>query len=141
MSSRARYRQRHRERSRPTLVPVVGVLMLVIGVLDLVDSALILGSAIVFGWLITGIIGVFTFACGVALLERADWAYTVSKNMAILNIFVGFIEMIGAINYHYAIRGWVGVGEAVGVATLIFSLVSVYILFRRDVRHYYEGFV
>lgn len=122
-------------------MPVVGLLMVIIGVLDLVDSALILGSAIIFGWLITGIIGLVTLACGVALFERTDWAYSVSLNLAILNVFVGFIEMIGAINYHYAIRGWVGIGEAVGVLTLIFSFTSIYILTRRDIRHYYEGFV
>jgi hypothetical protein len=106
----------------------------------LVNSSLIIASSIIWGWLIVGLIGLVTLACGIGLFGRSDWAYGLALNMSILNVFVGFIEILGSFNVAYAIRGWVGLGSAIGFGTLILSLVSIYLLFRGEVGDYYEGY-
>jgi len=68
----------------------------------------------------------------------ADWAWSVGSTFAILNLFVGFFELIGAFNYHYYILGLVGVGQALGAITLIFSAISLYLLYRAEVKSYYQ---
>jgi hypothetical protein len=112
----------------------------IVGICGFIDSYLILASLIVWGWLITGAIGLFTLASGIALMTGADWAWSAGTTLGILNLFIGFIELIGAFNYHYAILGWVGIGQAVGAVTLIFSAVALYLLYRSEVRQYYSQF-
>jgi hypothetical protein len=110
---------------------------MLVGICGFIDSYLILASLIVWGWLIIGGIGFFTFISGIGLMAGADWAWEAGTTLGILNIFVGFVELIGAFNYHYAILGWVGLGQAIGAVTLLMSGISLYLLFRDEVKSYY----
>jgi len=114
--------------------------LILVGICGLIDSYLILASLIVFGWLIVGGIGFFTLVSGLALMTGADWAWSAATSLAILSLFTGFIELIGAFNSHYAILGWVGIGQALGVATLLLSAISLYLLYRDEVRSYYSQY-
>ena len=114
--------------------------MIAVGICGFIDSYLILASLIVWGWLIVGGIGFFTFISGVGLLGGATWAWGAGSTLAILNLFIGFIELLGAFNYRYAVLGWVGIGQAVGAATLVLSAVTLYLLYRKEVRTYYDQF-
>ena len=114
--------------------------MVGVGICGFVDSYLILASYIVWGWLIVGAIGLFSLITGVALMGGATWAWSAGSTLSILNLFIGFIELIGAFNYHYAVLGWVGYGQAVGAATLVLSAISLYLLYRIEVRTYYDQF-
>jgi len=111
--------------------------LIIVGVCGFIDSYLILASLIVWGWLIVGGLGFFTLVSGFALMSDADWAWSAGSTLAVMNLFVGFIELIGAFNYHYAILGWVGIGQAVGAATLVLSAISLYLLSRGEVKSYY----
>lgn len=113
--------------------------MVGVGICGFVDSYLILASYIIWGWLIVGGIGLFTLITGIALISGADWAWSAGTSLGILNLFIGFIELLGAFNYHYAILGWVGIGQGVGVATLVLSAIALYLLYRGEVRSYYYG--
>jgi len=113
----------------------------IVGVLGFVDSYLILASSIVFGWFIIGAIGFVTLICGIALIRGVNWSWNVGTTMAILNIFVGFVESIGAFNSYYAILGWVGLGQGVGGATVILSAATLYLLFRQDVQNYFFAWI
>jgi hypothetical protein len=132
--------QQQRELSRPAAASVAGIFLIGLGICGFIDSYLILASLIVWGWLIVGGIGLFTLIAGISLLTGASWGWGAATSLVFLNFFIGFIEIIGAFNYHYAVLGWVGVGQAVGAATLILSAVSLYLLYRHDVRAYYEQF-
>jgi hypothetical protein len=132
--------QEQKQVSRPAALIVAGVFLVVVGILGFIDSYLILASYIIWGWLIVGGIGLFTLISGVALMGGAAWAWGAASSLAILNLFIGFIELLGAFNYHYAILGWVGIGQAVGAGTLILSAVSLYLLYRKEVRSYYDQF-
>lgn len=81
-----------------------------VGICGLIDSYLILASLIVWGWLIVGGIGLFTLISGISLIGETSWGWSAGSSLAILNLFIGFIELIGAFNYHYAILGWIGIG-------------------------------
>ena len=147
MAASAKARQRreakegYRTARRPAIVPIAGALMIITGILGLSNSYLILASSIVWGWLISGIIGLITLGAGIGLFRRADWAYDVAINMAILNLFVGFIAFLGAFDVRYAILGWTGIGQGIGISIFILALISVILLSRREVRHYFLGFI
>lgn len=111
--------------------------MALVGICGFIDSYLILSSLIIWGWLIVGGIGLFTLISGIGLINGADWAWSAGSSLAIVNFFVGFIELIGAFNYHYIILGWVGIGQGVGVATIVLSAIALYLLYRGEVKAYY----
>ena len=112
------------------IITAIGILEIVVGIFGFVDSYLLVASLIIFGWLIVGGIGLFTIAAGFGLLMDEDWAWGSSTVLCILNIFVGFIEILGAFNVMFIITGLVGIGQFVGVGTLVLSAVSLYLLFR-----------
>lgn len=140
LPSNLKEKQRYARAHRPALVPVCAAAMITVGIFGLIDSFLILASSIIWGWLIIGIIGLVTLASGIGLFRRTDWAYGLAANFSILNLFVGFIELIGAFNTHYAILGLVGIGQAVGVGTFVLSALALCILTRKEVKQYYWGF-
>ena len=131
--------QQQREKGRPIALTVAGISLVGVGICGFVDSYLILASYIVWGWLIIGGIGLFTLITGISLMSGADWAWSAGTSLGILNLFIGFIELLGAFNYHYAILGWVGIGQGVGVATLLLSAIALYFLYRGEVKSYYYG--
>ena len=132
--------EQKKELKRPTTLVAAGVCLVGVGICGFIDSYLILASLIVWGWLIIGGIGLFTFISGLALMGGADWAWGAGTSLSILNLFIGFIELIGAFNSHYVILGWVGYGQAVGAVTLILSAIGLYLLYRKEVRAYYDQF-
>jgi hypothetical protein len=132
--------QQKQKTTRPSTATIAGGLLVIVGICGFIDSYLILASLIVWGWLIVGAIGFFTLMSGIGLISGADWAWSAGSTLAILNLFIGFIELIGAFNYHYAVLGWVGIGQAVGVVTLLVSAVSLYLLYRKEVRDYYNQY-
>jgi len=144
-SARARERQeakrQHARARRPAAATIAAVMMILAGILSLGNSYLILASSIVFGWLIVGIFGLLSITAGVGLFQRADWAYRVGVNFAIMDIFVGFVAVLGAFNIQFAVLGWSGIGQAIGTSILILGAISLFLVTRREVRHYYEGFV
>ena len=118
---------------------MAGICLVGVGICGFVDSYLILASYIIWGWLIIGGIGLFTLISGISLISGADWAWSAGTSLAILNLFIGFIELLGAFNYRYVILGWTAIGQGVGVATLILSALALYFLYRGEVRSYYYG--
>jgi hypothetical protein len=122
---------------RPSTLPIIGIMLVIAGIFGFVNSYLILASVIIWGWLIVGLIGLATLAAGVAFFSDVDWAYEAGFNLSILNLFVGFIEMIGALNFHYAVLGWVGLGQGIGIGTIIVSAAALYFISRQEVRDYY----
>jgi len=137
MTSNMQSSQEYFQAHRPGIVTIAGIMMILAGIFGFINSYLILASAIFFGWFIVGLIGLVSFATGIGLMLDADWAYTGALNLAILNLFVGFIEIIGAFNYHYAILGWVGIGQGIGFGTLGVSAIALYLLYRNEVRSYF----
>jgi hypothetical protein len=123
--------------ARPSSVTIAGILLVLVGICGFIDSYLILASLILWGWLIIGGIGFFTLVSGLGLMTGAEWAWGAGTTLAILSLFAGFVELIGAFNVRYAILGWVGIGQAVGAATLVLSAIALYFLYRGDVRSYY----
>ena len=132
--------QQQEQKGRPFTLNIAGIFLIVVGIFGLIDSYLILASVIIWGWLIVGGIGFFTIVSGIALMTDVNWAWSGATSLAIMNLFLGFIELIGAFNYHYIILGWVGIGQAVGAGTLILSAISLYLLYRKDARSYYDQF-
>jgi len=112
--------------------------MVAVGIFGLIDSYLILASAIIFGWLIVGVIGFATLATGVGLIQGRRWAWHTGVNLNILNLFLGFIELLGAFNSRFVILGWAGLGQALGVATFTLSAITLVILYRRRIRGYFD---
>jgi hypothetical protein len=133
-------KQEQKQIARPVTLVIAGIFLIGVGICGFIDSYLILASYIVWGWLIVGGIGLFTLISGIALVGGAVWAWSAATSLAIFNLFIGFIELIGAFNYHYAILGWTGIGQAVGVVTLILSAVALYLLYRGEVRTYYDQY-
>jgi len=123
--------------TRPVASTVAGIFLIGVGICGFIDSYLILASVIIWGWLIVGGIGFFTLISGISLMTGADWSWSAGISLATLNLFIGFIELIGAFNYHYVILGWVGYGQALGAATLILSAIALYLLYRGEVRSYF----
>jgi hypothetical protein len=139
MARRMSPTQRHIQSRRSTPIRVAGILMIIVGVFGLIDSYLILASTVIFGWLILGVIGFATLTTGVGLYHGGRWAWHTGVNLNILNLFIGFIEVLGAFNYRFVIRGWVGLGQALGAATIVLSAVTLAILYRRRIRRYFES--
>jgi hypothetical protein len=133
--------QQQREQiARPSTLTIAGIFLIAIGICGFVDSYLILASSIIWGWLIVGGIGFFTLMSGFGVISGAPWAWSSGISFAVLNLFIGFIELIGAFNYHYVILGWVGLGQAIGIVTLLLSAIILYLLYRGEVKSYYSQF-
>ena len=126
------------ERGVPSSAVISGILLAIVGVLGFVNSYLILASSIIFGWLIVGLIGFFSIVAGISIIQDLEWGYSAGMTLGILNLFVGFIELIGAINVYYAIRGWIGIGQAIGISTLILSAVALYLMSRAESKRYFD---
>jgi len=120
--------ERYVERTRSSSVYIAGILMIVVGILGLTNSYLILASFVVFGWLISGLIGLGALAVGIGLLANSEWAYSAGTTIAILNVFMGIFELLGALNYHYLYLGWVGTASTIGIVTLILAAVSAFLI-------------
>jgi hypothetical membrane protein len=123
---------------RPTSLVISGVLLALVGIFGFIDAYLIVASLIFYGWFIVGVIALVTLATGIALIGDVDWAWAAGTSLSVLNLIVGFIELLGAFNSNYIILGWVGIGQALGGATIIFSAVALYLLYRKETRLYFE---
>jgi hypothetical protein len=122
--------QQYGQIRRSSSILIAGILMAVVGFLGLLNSYLILASAIILGWLIVGFVGIITLAAGIALLQGSEWAYSAATSLGVLNLFIGFIALLGALNYRYRIIGWVGIGQAVGVGIFVLSAIALFLLYR-----------
>jgi hypothetical protein len=144
-AARARQRREAKQRygaaSRPAIASLSAFFMIICGFLAFANSYLLIASNIVFGWLIVGFFALFSLIAGIGLFQRADWAYRVGFNFAIIDMMIGFVALIGAFDPRYAVLGWTGIGQAIGVGLLVLGALSLIILSRRQVRHYYLGFV
>ena len=129
--------QEYVQARRPTSVTIAAISMAIVGICAFINSYLILASGIFFGWLILGAIGFFTLVDGISLLSNVGWSYDGATTLCIINIFVGFIEIIGAYNFHFVVFGLVDVGIAIGVVTLVLSGTALYLLYRQAVRSYF----
>lgn len=132
--------QQQQQSVRLTAITVAGILLVLVGACGFINSYLILASLIVWGWLIVGGIGLFTFVTGIALMTGADWSWSAGSTLSILNLFMGFIEIIGAFNYRFVVLGWVGLGQGIGVATIVLSGISLFLLNQKEVTSYFSKY-
>ena len=114
-------------------------MLAIVGVLCFVNSYLIIASSIVFGWFIVATIGAASLVVGICLIPGLGWAYSGTTNLAVLNLFIGFIEMIASLSPRYAILGWIGLGQAVGASTLVLSFAVLYLLNRSECKDYFRS--
>jgi len=115
-------------------------MLIIAGAFGLADSWLLLVSPIIFGWFVVGAIGVFSLATGFGLMSGAEWAWSGAVLASVVNIFVGFIELLGAFNIYFVITGLTIWGELIGAGTLIASIIAIVLLYRPSVQSYYEQY-
>jgi len=130
--------QAYVQEKRPAVASIAGSLLIIAGVFGLANSALILYSPIILGWFVAGAIGFFSIATGFGVLTGAQWAWSGATMSAIVNIFVGFIAMLGALNPYFLITGLTIYGEIFGACILGLSIVSIILLYRPSVKKYYK---
>lgn len=73
-------------------------------------------------------------------MTGADWSWSAGSTLSILNLFMGFIEIIGAFNYRFVVLGWVGLGQGIGVATIVLSGISLFLLNQKEVTSYFSKY-
>jgi hypothetical protein len=130
--------QSTKEEHRPSSISVAGSLLILVGLLAFINSYLIITSANIWGWLIVGAIGLVSLACGIGLFQNANWSYNLGLTIAIMNFFLGAIEILGSFNDQYQIHGWLGAGEITGTLTVILTVLAVFFLYRKESRAYYQ---
>ena len=84
------------------------------------------------------VIGLGTIGTGIGLMGDYDWSWGAGVLLSVLGVFVSFIELLGAINPYMIIKGEAGYGAFIGGATLVLSSLSLYLLYRSDLRYYFR---
>ena len=100
----------YKKRGRPESITFAGLLLVIVGLLGFLNSYFILRSPVILGWLIVAVIGLGSLICGVGLLQTVDWAYDGGLTIAVLNFFLGAVEILGSFNHTSQVMG-IGVGQ------------------------------
>jgi len=127
----------YKESGRPASITFAGLFLIIVGLLSFLNSYFILTSPVILGWFIIGIIGLGSLICGLGLLQTADWAYSGGLTIAVLNFFIGAIEILGSFDQSHQIMG-IGAGQLIGALTLLFTVLAMAFLYRKETREYYN---
>ncbi len=144
--------------SRPLIVTIVGFLEIIAGFIGLIAAGVIFlgywfggffaggfsgGVAGFFTGLLFGgfalVIALVTLAVGFGLLRGSGWAWTFAVIISAINVIIGLAQIAGAeiSTLHFGVVGW---GGFTGFGTLIIAAVSLFYLYRPNVKAFFNKF-